>query len=75
MIYLLFFFKRYLSILPFSFQLSYYLAMDENHLDNNVPLIVNLKKKKFLVSDLDLIISEINVHLAVGYYHRHVLNI
>lgn len=49
--------------------------MDENHLDNNVPLIVNLKKKKFLVSDLDLIISEINMHLAVGYYHRHVLNI
>lgn len=28
-----------------------------------------------MVSDLDLIISEINMHLAVGYYHRHVLNI
>lgn len=48
--------------------------MDENYLDNNVLFIVNLKKK-FLVSDLDLIISEINMYLVVGYYYRYVLNI
>lgn len=28
-----------------------------------------------MVSDLDLIISEINVYLVVGYYYRYVLNI
>lgn len=49
--------------------------MDENYLDNNVLFIVNLKKNNFLVSDLDLIISEINMYLVVGYYYRYVLNI